>query len=374
MTDPAVGADTSPAPVPRGRVPAVSRAATVLQSVCDAGRPMALAELAEVTAIPKSSVMGICHALTHEGLLSRGVDGTYAVGPRVYEVASTARAQYRPVHDIGFTYPLDETFFLAEIAALRDEAARLGARRHAHTAGEDTREQSRRIDEFVDRAMDLIIVEPVATDGLQATCARARAARIPVVALGSAVSGADAVVATDNTKAGSLAGGALMRALGGRGRVAVVGGIPITANADRIAGCLAAVSRHPGVEVVATSHGELDAPSGQRAAEEVLDGHPEVDGFFASNDQIAIGISRVLRGRGLSVPIVGVDGARGAVEEIRDGGPIVATATQDPRALALEALDVGTALHRGTRITRSSVYLSPRLIDARNATEYVPWG
>ncbi|WP_308214997.1 substrate-binding domain-containing protein [Mycolicibacterium arabiense] len=374
MTDPAVGVEHALPPVTRGRVPALMRAASILQGICDAERPMALAELAEATGFPKSSVMGICHALTSENLLARGVDGTYALGPRVYEFGSIARAQAWPIHDIGFSYPLDETFFLAEIGALRDEAARLDARLHVHTASESTREQSRRVCEFVDQAMDLILIEPVATDGLEEACDLARAARIPVVAIGSAVSGADAVVATDNTKAGSLAGGALARALGGRGRVAVVGGIPITANSDRIAGCLAAMSRHPDVEVVATSYGELNAPSGQRAAEEVLDSHPEVDGFFASNDQIAIGISRVLRSRGLFLPIVGVDGARGAVEEIRSGGPIIATATQDPKALVHTAMEIGTALHRGARVPRSSVYLAPRLIDAHNAADYQPWG
>lgn len=374
MTDPAAGAGDTRAPVPRGRVPALARAAIILQGVCDAERPLALAELAEATGFPKSSVMRICHALAGENLLARGVDGTYTLGPRVYEWGSIARAQSWPVHEIGFSYPLDEAFFLAEIAALHDAADLLGARLHVHTAGEDTGEQSRRIHEFVDQAVDFILIEPVATDGLEQACARAHAARIPVVALGSAVSGADAVVATDNTKAGSLAGGALAGALGGQGRVAVIGGISITANSDRIAGCLAALARHPDIEVVATSYGELDVPSGQRAAEEVLRSHPQIDGFFASNDQIAIGISRVLRSRGLFVPIVGVDGAGGAVAEIRAGGPIVATATQDPKALARTAMSIGTALHRGAQLTRTSVYLAPRLIDAHNAAEYQPWG
>jgi ribose transport system substrate-binding protein len=368
------GTDESVARGELGRVPALARAATILQTVADAGRPVTLAELAGVTRFPKSSAMGICHALTDEGLLSRGVDGTYALGARVYELASAARARSWPIDDIGFSYPIDESFFLAEIGALRAAALRLDARLHAHTARESRAGQSRQIIEFITAGMDVIIVEPVATDGLEEACARARAARIPVVALGSAVSGADAVIATDNTKAGSLAGGALARALSGRGRVAVVDGIAITANADRVAGCLAALGRHPGIRVVATSSGALDAHSGRRAAEEVLGHHPDVEGFFASNDQIAIGISTVLRARGLFVPIVGVDGARNAVEEIRAGGPIIATATQDPAALVRAAVEIGTALHGGARSARSSVYLAPRLIDAHNVADYVPWG
>lgn len=357
-----------------GRVPALTRAAAVLQSVSDAGRPMSLAELTDATGFPKSSVMGICHALADELLLSRGVDGTYALGSRVFELASSARAQSWPIRDIGFSYPVDESFFLAEIGALQTEANRLGARLHVEKAKEDRANQSRQILEFVDAGLDLILIEPVASEGLEGACARARAARIPVVAIGSAVSGADAVVATDNTKAGFLAGSALASALGGRGRVAVVGGIPITANSDRIAGFLAAISPHPDLEVAATSYGELDSGSGQHAAEEILTAHAGIDGFFAANDQIAIGISQVLRGRRLHVPIVGVDGARNAVEEIRAGGPIIATATQDPLALVRAAVDIGIALHSGARVARPSRAITPRLIDVHNAAEYEPWG
>jgi ribose transport system substrate-binding protein len=357
-----------------GRVPALTRAAAVLQSVSDAGRPMSLAELTDVTGFPKSSVMGICHALADELLLSRGVDGTYTLGSRVFELASSARAQSWPIHDIGFSYPIDESFFLAEISALHGEANRLGASLHAHTAKEDRATQSRQILEFVDAGLDLILIEPVASEGLEDACARARAARIPVVAIGSAVSGADAVVATDNTKAGFLAGSALASALGGRGRIAMVGGIPITANSDRIAGFLAAIAPHPDLEVAATSYGELDAGSGQHAAQEILAADAGIDGFFAANDQIAIGISQVLRGRRLHVPIVGVDGARNAVEEIRAGGPIIATATQDPPALVRAAMDVGIALHSGASVVRPSRAITPRLIDVHNAAEYEPWG
>ncbi|WP_161600560.1 substrate-binding domain-containing protein [Mycolicibacterium hodleri] len=357
-----------------GRVPALTRAAVVLQAIGDTGRPITLAELTELTGFPKSSVMGICHALTDESLLARGADGTYVLGSRLFELASTARAQSWPIYDIGFSYPVAESFFVAEVEALHSEADRLGARLHVHAAKEDKANQSRQILEFVSAGVDLILIEPVATEGLEAACARARAARIPVVALGSAVSGADAVVATDNTKAGFLAGSALAAALDGRGRVAVVGGIPITANSDRIAGFLAAISPHPRIEVVATSYGELDAQSGRRAAKEILAAHAVVDGFFAANDQIAIGISRVLRSRRLLVPIVGVDGARGAVEEIRAGGPIIATATQDPAALVRAAMNIGVALHSGARVARPSRYLTPRLIDVHNAARYEPWG
>jgi ribose transport system substrate-binding protein len=356
------------------RVPALARTTAVLQGICDAGRPMTLAELAEATGFPKSSVMGICHALTEEHLLARGVDGTYALGSWVFELGSAARSHNWRLRDIGFTYPVNESFFVAEINALRAEATALSADLQVRCAAENKDRQSQQIRDFVAARVDLILVEPVVSEGLEAACAYAHAARIPVVAIGSAHTGADAVVATDNTKAGTLAGTALAKAMSGQGRVAVVGGIPITANSDRVAGFLGAIAAHPEMTVVATSRGELDAPSGQRAAEEILATHPTVEGFFASNDQIAIGISRVLSRRNLSVPIVSVDGAQGAVDQIRSGGTIIASATQDPVALVRAAIEIGSSLHSGLGVVRQSHYIQPRLIDAENAEEYQPWG
>ena len=66
VPDPGHGANDHRAHRGRGRVPALTRAATVLQLICDNGRPMTLAELAQLSGYPKSSVMGICHALTSE--------------------------------------------------------------------------------------------------------------------------------------------------------------------------------------------------------------------------------------------------------------------------------------------------------------------
>ena len=110
------------------RVPALARTAAILQGIRDAGRPMSLAELTEVTGFPKSSAMGICHALTEEHMLARGVDGTYALGSRVFELGSAARNHNWRLRDIGFTYPIDESFFVAEINALRGVAVALGRR------------------------------------------------------------------------------------------------------------------------------------------------------------------------------------------------------------------------------------------------------
>ena len=90
--------------------------------------------------------MGICHAPDFRGTPApAGSTAPTRWARASSNSASAARAQRWPVHDIGFSYPVDESFFVAEIDALRAEATELGARLHVHTAKENRDNQSRQI-------------------------------------------------------------------------------------------------------------------------------------------------------------------------------------------------------------------------------------
>src|SRR5882757_9659782 len=173
-------------PTPRKhRVPAVSRTALLLDVLAGAGRPCGLAELTALTGAPKSSVLGICRALTEERLLTRGIDGTYAFGPRMYELASIARTQSQTVRRVGFTYPENEPFFLAECRRLGEEAKVRSIQVDIRCANRSIAQQINDIAAFVDAGVDLILVEPVVSDGLEEALNKAKAAQIAVVAAGS---------------------------------------------------------------------------------------------------------------------------------------------------------------------------------------------
>jgi ABC-type sugar transport system substrate-binding protein len=74
------------------------------------------------------------------------------------------------------------------------------------------------------------------------------------------------------------------------------------------------------------------------------------------------------------VPIVSVDGSADAVEIIRAGGTIIATAAQDPRGLATYALRLAERIHAGARPAERTRLLPTSLITSANAASYVPWG
>lgn len=358
----------------RARVPAVGRAARILEVISAADRPMGLAEITRVVAAPKSSVMGICHALAEENLLSRGADGSYAPGARLFELAAAARSLAPPVGRVGYCYPSEEQFFVAGREALLEAAAALGAAVEIRCADQSVEQQARDLVELAGSGVDLLLVDPVASDALQDAIAVAREARIPIVAVGSTVAGTAATVTTDNTKAGALVGRLLARRLNGRGRVVIVDGIAITANADRIAGFLGVLRQYPQLQVVGHFYGDLNAESGQRAAQEVIESGIEVDGFFAVNDQIALGLASALGSGSPPAPIVSVDGVAAAVEQIRVGGPIIGTAAQDPAELMRLGFRTGLALLADSGRLERTAFLTPVLVDADSVQDYQPWG
>lgn len=356
------------------KVPALARAAGVLDALGISRAPLTLAQLTERLGAPKASVLGVCRALTEERLLARGADGSYALGPRAFELCSMARTELPGVRAVGFTYPENQAFFLAECAQLVDYAQIHGIAVDARCAERSLAAQTDHIEKFIAAGVDLILVEAVTSHGLEAVLNRAEKARIPVVAVGTATSGAGSAVMTDNAKAGSLAAALLAKSVGGSGSLALIDGTAITANADRMSGFLDIVAGYPALSVSARARGALDQESGQQAAREILNSGAPIDGVFAVNDQIALGVSKEFADAGKAVPIVSVDGVRETAEQILAGGPIIGTAAQDPRHLMSLALEIGIALSSSPGTAQNTVFLPPRLIDATTAKGYEPWG
>lgn len=71
----------------RTLVPAVARAAAVLDALARERAPMSMARLAERLSLPRSSVHGLCNTLHALGFLRRQDDGAFSIGPRVMHLA-----------------------------------------------------------------------------------------------------------------------------------------------------------------------------------------------------------------------------------------------------------------------------------------------
>ncbi|AQX16072.1 hypothetical protein BCR15_06020 [Tessaracoccus lapidicaptus] len=167
------------------------------------------------------------------------------------------------------------------------------------------------------RVAGAIIVSHHRSDGLVAAAA---ALPMPTVFLGAPLMppGIERTlyfVDSDNLGGARLAAERML-ATGVRHPATVAGPIDMAAALDRLIGWQE-VLEAAGLSV-AVAHGDYTRESGARAAAELLDADPSIDGIFAASDLMAQGVLDTLRARGLrigdQVKVIGFDDFEAAAQ------------------------------------------------------------
>jgi ABC-type sugar transport system substrate-binding protein len=154
-------------------------------------------------------------------------------------------------------------------------------------------------------------------------------------------------VGTDNVAAGRVAADAMAGFVERGERVAVIGGISGDAGSGARTQGFTQGAR--GRFVVARTIAADFVPDRARlAAKELLRADSPVDGFFAVNDEMALGIARAVRaaGRTGDVAVIGMDGIRQALTAV-ERGAMSATIAQYPHAIGQLGVEACLAAMRG---------------------------
>ena len=255
----------------------------------------------------------------------------------------------KPKATIGVSLlTLTHPFFRDLGDALRAEAAKNGIE-VVLTAGEfDPAKQRNQVADFIVRRVDAIVLAPCDSKAVGTVIAEANKAGIPVftVDIAALATGAKVVshVATDNLSGGKLAAQAMIEALGGKGKVAIIDHPEVESVIQRTRGFeeeLARQKKDSGVTIEVVTK----LPSGgamERAfkvAEDILQTHPDLRGIFAINDYTALGAVAAVEkaGKAGQVAIVGFDGSPEGRRAIRDG-KIYADPIQFPDRIGAQAV------------------------------------
>ena len=200
----------------------------------------------------------------------------------------------------------------------------------------DLGKQTGQIEDFVARKVDAIIVCPVDSKGIGAAIRKANEAHIPVFTADIAAEEGTVVshIASDNVAGGRLAGEYLARVLGGKGTVGVINQPAITSVLDRVKGFEEAISRFPGMKIVADVNGQGVRDRAMQAASDVLQAHPDIQGIFGINDDSALGaLDAAQQFKRMNVVIIGYDATPPAVDAITKGTQLKADVIQYPRKI-----------------------------------------
>ena len=225
---------------------------------------------------------------------------------------------------------LTNPFFRDLGEAMKDEAAKHGMEVVLVSGEFDAAKQRNQVADFIVKRSAAIVLSPCDSKAVGTAIAEANKAGIPVftVDIAALAGGAKVVshVATDNLGGGRLAAQAIIEALGGRGKVAILDHPEVESVMLRTKGFeeeLAKQKQEKGVniQVVAKLHGGGTKDKSFRAAEDLLQAHPELNGIFAINDPSALGAVAALEkgGKLAQVKVVGFDGMPEGKQAIKTG-------------------------------------------------------
>lgn len=213
------------------------------------------------------------------------------------------------------------------------------------------------VEDMINRRVDGIALAPTHRDALVPVVERATKAGIPVTIFDSGIAweGYVSYVSTDNYKGGVVAAQRAGEILNGRGDVAILGVMAgsVSTN-ERENGFLDTVKKDfPNIKIVKYLYGMSDRAKSMAVAEDILTAHPNLDGFFCSNESSTVGAAQAIKSRGLSskVKIVGFDSSSSLIDDLK-AEVIDSLVLQNPYSMGYQCVKTLVDKHQGRPVER----------------------
>ncbi len=243
---------------------------------------------------------------------------------------------------------MDNPFFKAIADSMAAEAEKSWYQVIAVSGDFDVAKQQDQIKDFIVKQVDAIVLCPCDSKAIAPAIKEANDAGIPVFTADIACLDPSvevvAHIATDNLQGGRLAADAIVEAVGGRGKVAILDHPVVESVILRTQGFeerLAELNKAPdvNVQIVAKLPGGGDKTKSLSATQDLIQSHPDLDAIFAINDPSALGARAALENAGKAdqVKIVGFDGQPEGKQAIKDG-KIYADPIQYPDRIGVETV------------------------------------
>ncbi len=259
-------------------------------------------------------------------------------------------------------------FFVDMENGAKEAAAKLGVNLVVQAAERevDVEKQMQIIENLIQRRVNAICVSPSGSKEIVPAIVKANKAGVPVLIVDSGVDEetlkrAGGYIATfigsDNFEGGKLAGEYIIKKLSGKGKVAILEGIPGHETADaRRDGFQKAIDKAMGIEIAVSQVANSERDKGFNVFQNILQSHPEVQALFATNDMMALGAVEAIAaaGRTGEIIVVGFD------------------AVDDARQAIQKGLMHGSIAQFPAEMGRLAVENAVRLMNGENIPDYIP--
>jgi ribose transport system substrate-binding protein len=258
---------------------------------------------------------------------------------------------------------LNHPFFVDMRRGAQEAADRLGVTLQVQAAERevDVEKQMQIVENLIQTGIQALCITPSGSREIVSALVKARDAKVPIVVVDTRVdakAAADAGVRTetfvgsDNYEGGKLAGEYLVKASGGKARVAILEGIPGHETGDsRLRGFREAVKDAPGISIVASQPANWERDQGFNVFQNMLQAHPDIDSVFACSDLMALGAIEAIAAAGKTgkLRVIGFDALDDAKKAIA-AGTMAASVAQFPSEMGRVAVESAVKVIRGETV------------------------
>jgi ribose transport system substrate-binding protein len=182
----------------------------------------------------------------------------------------------------------------------------------------------------------------------------------------------DAYVAGDNPGFGKVAAEYMAKALGGKGDIVILRGLPTVIDNQRVDAFNAVMKEHPGIKVLDAKHGNWNRDDSFKVMQDYLTRFPHIDAVWASDDDMAVGVQKAIeqsKRKDIKM-VIGGAGSKDYIKKVMDGDKIVtADVTYSPSMIAEAMKLTAAAREKGTAMPPTTIIPSV-LITKENASKY----
>src|SRR5947208_7955065 len=242
----------------------------------------------------------------------------------------------------------------------------------------DVEKQMQIIENLIQTKVAALCVTPSGSREIVPAIEKANRAGIPVVivdtrvdpkTMGESKGKIATFIGSDNYEGGKLAGEFIAKKLGGKGKVAILEGIPGHETGDsRLKGFRDAIKATPGIEIVASQTANWERDQGFNVFQNILQSHPDVQAVFACSDLMALGALEAIAAAKKTgqIIVIGFDASDEARKAVL-AGTMDATVAQSPATMGELAVENAYRLLKGEQI-KPEITVPIKLITKENVT------
>lgn len=237
-----------------------------------------------------------------------------------------------------------------------------------NSANNDVATQATQVEQLVNQGVKAIVIVPVQADSLSPQLAAAKTAGVPVIAVNTTLSNANAITSSvlpDDVAAGAQEMEMMAKELGGKGNIVILQGpLASSPELDRTAGIKSVLKKYPNIKVLAMDTANWKRDEAVNKVKNWISGFGgELNGVVSENDDMGLGAVQAMKEAGIKLPVVGIDGIQDGLRAVKSGD-FIGSSLQHGRVEMAAGLAVAQMVAKGEKVEKSYTYIMPPVTPA----------